>query len=83
MDIQEHAAAHMCEFGGSQLGGLKQKYEWESSEMERMKVLQVKDGGEMVVDWIWRFYDMAYEISVITEDWRYVIVPLYKGKGKD
>ena len=39
--------------------------------------------GVMVVDWIWRLYNMSFESGVVTEDWRFaVIVLLYKGKGE-
>ena len=37
----------------------------------------------MVVDWIWRLCNMAFERDAVPEDWKCaVIVPLYKGKGK-
>ena len=42
-----------------------------------------KDGGNRVVDWIWRLCNMAFKSGVVPEDWRFaVIIPLYKGKGK-
>ena len=42
-----------------------------------------KGGGERVVDWIWRLYNMAFESGVVLEDWKSaMIVPLYKGKGE-
>ena len=42
-----------------------------------------KDGGNVVVDWIWKLYIMAFESDVVPEDLRSaVIVPLYKGKGE-
>ena len=35
------------------------------------------------MDWIWRLYNMAFESSVVPEDWiSVVIVPLYKGTGE-
>ena len=41
----------------------------------------IKGGGDRVMDWIWRLYNMAFESGVVPEDWRStVIVPLYKGK---
>ena len=37
----------------------------------------------MMMDWIWRLRNMAFESGVILEDWRSaVIVSLYKGTGK-
>ena len=37
----------------------------------------------MVVDWIWRLCNIAFENGVVPEDWRSaVIVPLCKGKGQ-
>ena len=42
----------------------------------------VKGGGDVVVDWIWKLCNMAFENHVVPEDLRFaVIVPLYKGKG--
>ena len=40
----------------------------------------VKGEGDMVVDWIWRLCNLAFESGVVPEDWRsFVIVPLYRG----
>ena len=37
----------------------------------------------MVVDWIWKLCNMAFESDVVPEDLRSaVIVPLHKGKGE-
>ena len=37
----------------------------------------IKYGGDRVVDWIWRLCNVAFESSVVPEDWRsVVIVPL-------
>ena len=35
----------------------------------------IKGGGDRVVDWIWRLYNMTYKSGVMPE-------PLYKGKGE-
>ena len=44
----------------------------------------IKDGGNRVVDWIWRLCNMAFESSVVPEDGRSaVIVPLYKKKERE
>ena len=41
----------------------------------------IKDGGDRVVDWIWRLCNMAFENGVVPEDWRSdVIGTLYNGK---
>ena len=43
----------------------------------------IKGGGGMVVDWIWRLCNMAFERGVGPEDcMSAVIVQLYKGKGE-
>ena len=43
----------------------------------------IKDGGNRLVDWVWRLCNMAFESGVVPEDWRSaVIVPLCKGKGE-
>ena len=39
--------------------------------------------GDRVMDWIWRLCNIAFESSVVPEDWRSaVIVPLYMSKGE-
>ena len=50
-----------------------------------MRLLErwLKVGGDMVVDWIWRLCNMAFERDAVPEDWKSaVIVPLHKGKGE-
>ena len=43
----------------------------------------IKDGGDWVVDWIWRLWNIVFESGVVPGDWRSaVIVSWYKGKGK-
>ena len=43
----------------------------------------VKGGGDVVVDWIWKLCNMAFESGVVPKDLRSaVIVPLHKGKGE-
>ena len=43
----------------------------------------VKSGGDVVVDWIWKMCNMAFEIGVVPQELRSaVIVPLHKGKGE-
>ena len=43
----------------------------------------IKDGGDRVVDWIWRLCNMAFEDGGVPEDQRSaMIVPLYNGKGE-
>ena len=40
--------------------------------------------GDIVVDWIWRLYNMAFDSGEVLEDnISAVIVPVYKGKGED
>ena len=43
----------------------------------------IKEGGDRVVDWIWRLYNMPFETGVVPEDWKSaVIVPMYKYNGE-
>ena len=43
----------------------------------------IKGGGDRVIDWIWRLCNMAFDSSIVSEDWRSaVIIPLFKGKGE-
>jgi hypothetical protein len=42
----------------------------------------IKNGGEIVIDWIWKLCNKAFVEGIVPKDWsRAVIVPLYKGKG--
>ena len=36
----------------------------------------IKDGGDRIVDWIWRLYNMAFESGVVPKDWRSVVIVL-------
>ena len=43
----------------------------------------IKDGGDRVVDWIWRLCNKAFESGVVPDDYRSaVIVSLYRGQGE-
>ena len=43
----------------------------------------VKGAGNMVVDWIWKLCNIAFESDVVPEDLgSAVVVSLYKGKGE-
>ena len=42
----------------------------------------IKNGGECVIDWIWKLCNKAFVEGIVPKDWRRaIIVPLYKGKG--
>ena len=41
----------------------------------------VKDGCELIIGWIWKLYNIAFESGVVPETWSSaVIVPVYNGK---
>ena len=62
------------------LGKLKNR---KAAGKDEVKGEMIKGGGDRVVDWIWRLCNMAFEIGVLSKDWRYtVIILLYKGKGE-
>ena len=43
----------------------------------------IKGGGDRVVDWIWRLFNMAFKSHAVSEEGTStVIIPLYKGKGE-
>jgi hypothetical protein len=43
----------------------------------------IKNGGERMIDWIWKLCNKAFMEGIVPKDWRRaVIVPLYKGKGE-
>ena len=92
VDIQEQVAVHMCSFDGIQRGKYfggepigRVEVEMRVGKLKNGKVAgkdeitgdMIKGGSDRVVDWIWRLCNMAFEISVVPEDWRSaVIVPL-------
>ena len=42
----------------------------------------VKGGNEFVIDWIWKLYNMTFEIGVMSEDCRSVMIGLLCKGGK-
>ena len=36
----------------------------------------IKGGNDMVVEWIWRLCNMAFENGVVPEDWRSAVILL-------
>ena len=50
---------------------------------DEIKGEMIIGGGDMVVNWIWRPCNMAFESGFVPENWRSAVtVPLYKGKGE-
>jgi hypothetical protein len=42
----------------------------------------IKNGGDRVIDWIWKLCNKVFVEGIVPKDWsKAVIVPLYKGKG--
>ena len=75
----------MCSFDGIQRGNYFRGNPSERAEVEmRMGKLKngkviskdeitgemIKGGGDMVVNWIWRLCNMAFENGVVPKDWR-------------
>ena len=89
---------HICGFDGIQRGNYWRGEPIGSAEVEvRVGKLKngkatggdeitgemKKDGGNRLVDWIWRLRNRAFDSCGVSEDWRSaVIVPLYKDKGE-
>ena len=65
MDIGEQVAIHMCVFDQVQRGKYFGGEQIMRTEVEaRVRKLEmIKGGGDMVVDWIWRLCNMAFEID--------------------
>ena len=41
----------------------------------------IKSGGDRFVDWIWRLFNMAFEISIVPEVWKSAVtVLLFRGE---
>ena len=92
IDTQEQVAVHMCGFDGIRRGNYfggepigkaevevrvgKLKYGKAAGKDEIIGEI-IKGGGEKVVNWIWRLFNVAFESGVVPEDWRSdVIIPL-------
>ena len=91
-----HKAVHMCGFDGIQGGNYfrgepmgRREVEVRVEELTNGRAVggdeitgeMITGGGDRVLDWIWRLYNMAFESKAVPEDWRsVVIVPVYKGK---
>ena len=97
IDTQEQVAFHMCGFDGVQRGNCfrgepirRAEFEVRVGEFKNGKATgkdevtgeMIKGGGDRVIDWIWKLCSMAFESGGVPEDWRSMIVPLYKGKGE-
>ena len=98
LDTQEEVAIPMCGFDGirrvNYFGGeLMGRAEVEvivgklkngkSAGKDEVTGEMIKGGGDRVMDWICRLYNMVFESGGVPEDWRSsAIDPLYKGKGE-
>ena len=98
IDTQEQVAVHMCGFDGIRRGNYfrgeligKAEVEVRVGELQNGKGIRkdeitremIKGGGDKVVDWIWKLYNITFEHGVVPENWgSAVIFPLYKGKGE-
>ena len=82
---QEQEAAHMCTFDGIRRGIYfgeepigRAEVEMRMGKLKNGKVISkdeitgemIKGGGDMVVNWIWRLCNMAFENGVVPKDWR-------------
>ena len=54
-----------------------------SADKDEITGEMIKGGSDRVVGWIWRLFNIAFESGVLPEDWRSVIVPLYKVKERE
>ena len=83
VDTQEQVQLHMCGFDGIQRGNYfggepirRAEIEVRVGKLKNGKATgkdeitgeMIKDGGDRVVDWIWRLCNMAFESGVVPED---------------
>ena len=54
-----------------ELGKLKNRKAAGKDEITRE---MIKDGGDKLVDWIWRLCNMAFKSGVVPEDWRSPVI---------
>ena len=54
-----------------ELGKLKNRKAAGKDEITRE---MIKDGGDKLVDWIWRLCNMAFKSGVVPEDWRSLVI---------
>ena len=88
----QNTGVHMCGYDGVRRGNcfegepirkivveerVKKRKNGKAAGKDEVIEEMVKSGGDVVVDWIWKLCNMAFESDVVPEDLRYdVIVPL-------
>ena len=98
VDTQEQVVVHMCGYDGFRRGNcfggepirkigveerVKKLKNGKAAGKDEVTEEMVKGGGDVVVDWIWKLCNLAFESDVVPEDLSStVIVPLHKGKGE-
>ena len=96
VDTKEEVVVHMCGCDGARRGNyfggepirkikveerVKKLKNGKDAGKDEVTEEMVKGGGDVVVDWIWKLCNMAFESDVVPEDVRsVVIVSLYKSK---
>src|SRR5678815_3019926 len=64
------------------MGRVRKLKNGKSASIDEITGEMIKNGGEMVIDWIWKLCNKSIMEGIVSRDWRRaVIVPLYKGKG--
>src|SRR5678815_4246569 len=63
------------------MGRVKKLKNGKSAGIDEITGEMTKNGGEIVIDLIWKLCNKAFIRGIVPRDWRRaVIVPLYKGK---
>src|SRR5678815_4862183 len=64
------------------MGRVRQLKNGKSAGIDEIAGEMIKNGVEMVIEWIWKLCNKAFMEGIVPRDWRRaVIVPLYKDKG--
>src|SRR5678815_3512449 len=64
------------------MGRVRKLKNGKSASIDEITGEMIKNGGEMVIDWIWKLCNKSIMEGIVSRDWRKaVIVPLDKGKG--
>ena len=85
IDTQEQVAVNMCSFDGVQRGNYfggepitRTEEEVKVRKLKKEKGVgkdevtgeMIKGGGDMLMNWIWRLCNMAFESGILPVDWR-------------
>ena len=88
MDTEDQVAAHICYFGCVQKGNYLEERmgkvkSGKAAGRDKVTGEMIKGWGELVITWISKLCNVAFERGIMPEVWRFVeTVLLYKGQRR-